>query len=450
MIVPEENRPKNQFAQTIVILGFIVPVSIGYFLGLPGVPFHPDEQTYLFMSGDVDRFFSNPGDLFWNPSQATELRQKYRLRDAPLSRWLIGIGRQIARKPAPQVDWDWSKDWETNQANGALPPQDLLLAGRLSVAFLFPLSLWLMFQVAKSIGNNLSGWAAMVILASHGLVLLHTRRAMAESALLFTCLLTLWLIQRPERSPWWIGLAAALAFNAKQSAAPLVLLAGVAVWCSGSESGLRFPQRFRNFIFFCLTFGLVTFLLNPFLWSNPLAAGRAAWFERNQLVVQQVEMVRAVNPEMVWETPFQRLQGFFIHLFFSRPAIADVANYIEEIQSAEEMYFANPFHSLMRNLKGGAILAFLTFFGFALAAVRTRYLSTQKKSSTWLLWAATLLQLSGLIAFVPLPFQRYVIPLLPFQCLWAVKGMEGIVDFLKAIARTLKHKRSSGSNQLAE
>jgi 4-amino-4-deoxy-L-arabinose transferase-like glycosyltransferase len=450
MIVPEENRPKNQFAQTIVILGFIVLVSIGYFLGLPGVPFHPDEQTYLFMSGDVDRFFSNPGDLFWNPSQATELRQKYRLRDAPLSRWLIGIGRQIARKPAPQVDWDWSKDWETNQANGALPPQDLLLAGRLSVAFLFPLSLWLMFQVAKSIGNNLSGWAAMVILASHGLVLLHTRRAMAESALLFTCLLTLWLIQRPERSPWWIGLAAALAFNAKQSAAPLVLLAGVAVWCSGSESGLRFPQRFRNFIFFCLTFGLVTFLLNPFLWSNPLAAGRAAWFERNQLVVQQVEMVRAVNPEMVWETPFQRLQGFFIHLFFSRPAIADVANYVQDTQSAAEKYFTNPLHSLLRNLMGGAILAFLTFFGFALAVIRLRNLSTRKKSLIRLLEAATLLQLAGLTAFVPLPFQRYVIPLLPFQCLWAAKGMEGIVDFLKAIARTLKHKRSSGSNQLAE
>jgi hypothetical protein len=58
--------------------------------------------------------------------------------------------------------------------------------------------------------------------------------------------------------------------------------------------------------------------------------------------------------------------------------------------------------------------------------------------------------LAGLTAFVPLPFQRYVIPLLPFQCLWAAKGMEGIVDFLKAIARTLKHKRSSGSNQLAE
>jgi hypothetical protein len=445
MIVPEENRPKNQFPQTIVILGFIVLVSIGYFLGLPGVPFHPDEQTYLFMSGDIERFFSNPSSLFWKPTQADELRQNYRLRDAPLSRWLIGIGRQIAGKPAPQVDWDWSKDWETNQAHGALPPQDLLLAGRWSVAFLFPLSLWLMFQIAKAIGNDLSGWAAMVILASHGLVLLHTRRAMAESALLFTCLLTLWLIQRPERSPWWIGLAAALAFNAKQSAAPLVLLCGVAVWISGNESGLSFTHRFRNFIFFCLTFGFVTFILNPFLWRNPLAAGRAAWFERNQLVVQQVEMVRSVNPEMVWETPFHRLQGFFIHLFFSHPAVADVANYVQNIQSAEEKYFANPFHSLMRNLMGGAIFAFVTLFGFTLAVVRTRHLPTQKKSSTWLLWAATLLQLAGLTAFVPLPFQRYVIPLIPFQCLWAATGIEGVVDLLKAIVRTLKHERSSGN-----
>lgn len=441
MIVPEENCLRNQFPQTMAILGFIVLVSIGYLLGLLSVPFHPDEQTYLFMSGDLERLFSNPSSLFWNPTQTIELRQKYRLRDAPLTRWLIGIGRQIARKPAPQVDWDWSKDWETNRANGALPPQDLLLVGRLSVAFLFPFSLWLMFAIAKSIGSDLSGWAAMVILAGNGLVLLHTRRAMAESALLFTSLLTLWIIQHPQRSPWWIGLAAALAFNAKQSAAPLVLLAAIAVWFAGDESGWRFTNRFRNLLSFCLTFGLVTFSLNPFLWSNPILAGRAAWFERNQLVSQQVEMVRSVNPEMVWETPFHRLQGFFIHVFFSRPATADVANYVQDMQSEEATYFANPFHSLMRNLKGGAMLAFLTLFGFALAAVRTGELSTQKKRSMGLLWAATLLQLAGLIAFVPLPFQRYVLPLLPFQCLWAARGIEGVVDFIRAIARTLRHER---------
>lgn len=450
MIVPEENRLSNQFPQTMAILGFIVLVSIAYFLGLPGVPFHPDEQTHLFMSGDIESFFSNPSSLSWDPTLASDLRQKYRLRDAPLTRWLIGIGRQIARKPAPQVDWDWSKDWETNQANGTLPPQELLSVGRLSVAFLFPLSLWLMFQVAKSIGNDLSGWAAMVLLASNGLVLLHTRRAMAESALLFTCLLTLWFIQRPPRSPGWIGFAAALAFNAKQSAAPLVLLSAIAVWFAGGESGWRFTIRFRNVLFLCLTFGLVTFTLNPFLWSNPILAGRAAWFERNQLVSQQVEMVRSVSPEMVWETPFHRLQGFFVHLFFSRPAIADVANYVQNTQSAEEMYFANPFHSLMRNPRGGAILAFLTFFGFALAVVRTGELPTYQRRSIWLLWVAALLQLAGLTAFVPLPFQRYVIPLIPFQCLWAAKGIEGVVDFLKAIARTLKHSREAGSKQLSE
>lgn len=441
MIVPEENRLRNQFPQTMAILGFIVLVSIGYFLGLPGVPFHPDEQTYLFMSGDVERFFSNPSSLYWQPTQATDLRQKYRLRDAPLTRWLIGIGRQIARQPTPQVDWDWGKDWDTNRANGALPAQDVLLVGRLSVAFLFPLSLWLMFAIAKSIGSDLSGWAAMVILAGNGLVLLHTRRAMAESALLFTCLLTLWLVQRPQRSAWWIGLAAALAFNAKQSAAPLVLLSAIAVLSSEGESGWRFPNRFHNFLFFCLTFGLVTFSLNPFLWSNPILAGRAAWFERNQLVSQQVEMVRSVNPEMVWETPMYRLQGFFIHVFFSRPAIADVANYVQDMQSEEATYFANPFHSLMRNLSGGAMLAFLTLFGFALTAVRTGELSTQKKRSMWLLWVATLLQLAGLTAFVPLPFQRYVFPLIPFHCLWVAKGIEGVVDFLKAIGKALKRPR---------
>lgn len=293
---------KNRLAFPIATGLFIVVVSAFYLRGLSSVPFHPDEQTYLFMSGDFERFFSNPSQLYWNPARSDDLRQKYRLRDAPLARWLIGLGRQLARRPAPQVDWDWSKDWVANQSNGALPSEDLLLVGRWSVAFLFPFSLWLIYQVAKSIGSNLSGWAAMILLASHALVLLHTRRAMAESVLLFSILLTLWALSRFADRPFWLALPAALAFNAKQSVAPLVLLCWGTTLLTPPQAQLSLRRRLQQALFFGMLFALVAVALNPVLWSNPWRSALAAWQERTSLVEEQVAAIRQVNPELVWES----------------------------------------------------------------------------------------------------------------------------------------------------
>ncbi|MCS7248993.1 MAG: hypothetical protein NZ840_12245 [Anaerolineales bacterium] len=406
---------------------FILLASFSYFAGLLSVPFHPDEQTYLFMSGDFERFFANPSLLYWNPNRLTDLRQKYRLRDAPLARWLIGVGRQFARAPAPEVDWDWSESWENNRSNGALPSLSLLLVGRWSVAFLFPFSLWLMFQVGKSIGGSLSGWVAMILLSGHALVLLHTRRAMAESGLIFSILLTLWAIQRFVDHPHWLAIPAALAFNAKQSAAPLAALCLGITLIAPKENSLQ--KRLLQATVYGMLFALVTLALNPVLWGHPMRAAVAAWRERTALVEEQVAAIRAVNPELVWESYPRRALGLLAHLYFTKPAIADLENYLAATQTAEEAYFANPFHSLFRNLWGGTIWLFLSMFGFVLALFQERRFSALQRRLVWLLMTATVTQVLGLVFFVPLPFQRYVLPLVPFQCLWASKGVEGLVQF---------------------
>ncbi|MCX8062630.1 MAG: glycosyltransferase family 39 protein [Anaerolineales bacterium] len=427
----------------IVLFLFILLISIYYLSGLPSVPFHPDEQTYLFMSGDFERFVANPSQLYWDPNQSADLRQKYRLRDAPLARWLIGIGRQLARTPPPQVDWDWTKDWQTNQSNGALPSEKLLLVGRWSVAFLFPFSLWLMFQVAKSGGGNLSGWAAMILLASHALVLLHTRRAMAESGLLFSVLLTLWAIQRFADRPSWLAISAALAFNAKQSTAPLAILCFGIALVAPLKTNPNPRKQFLQAFAYGVLFVLVTLALNPVLWSNPVRAAIAAWQERTALVEEQVAAIRRVDAELVWESYPQRAFGIIAHLCFTKPATADLKNYLAETQAAEQAYFANPFHSLFRNLWGGAICFFLSLFGFAFSSLQARYLPFTQKRIVWLMILATVLQAIGQMIFIPIPFQRYVIPLIPFQCLWAAKGLEGLVQMIRNIIQKFTQPISS-------
>ena len=88
--------------------------SIGYFLGVKQVPFHPDESTNLYMSSDLSAFFNNPARLFWTPENSDELRMRYRVLDAPLNRYLVEISRTLNRQTALESDWDWSKTWDEN------------------------------------------------------------------------------------------------------------------------------------------------------------------------------------------------------------------------------------------------------------------------------------------------------------------------------------------------
>jgi hypothetical protein len=76
------------------------------------------------MSGDVEQFFIKPANLFWTPSRTNDPLQQYRELDAPLTRYLIGIGRLTSGGIAPlPVDWDWSQPWHDNLEAGAHPDQ---------------------------------------------------------------------------------------------------------------------------------------------------------------------------------------------------------------------------------------------------------------------------------------------------------------------------------------
>ncbi len=66
----------NDRSLSIVLILTIGLCSIVYFSVLSAVPFHPDEQTYLYMSGDFERLFTKSSQLFWDSSKAADIRQK--------------------------------------------------------------------------------------------------------------------------------------------------------------------------------------------------------------------------------------------------------------------------------------------------------------------------------------------------------------------------------------
>jgi 4-amino-4-deoxy-L-arabinose transferase-like glycosyltransferase len=410
-------KPKLTHQNLLFI--FVLVITAAYLAGLPAVPFHPDESTQIFMSSDLELFFSQPSEVYWQPDKSSDLRQRYRELDAPLTRYLIGIGRQVLGESALPADWNWTRSWEDNRIAGAYPDPKVLAAARWPQALLFPLSLLLLFYTVKAIAPVHTAWLAMLLFAGNALVLLHTRRAMAESVLLFTIILTLWSVVQFKRSLWWAAVPAALAFCAKQSTGILILpVLATILW----QHALPLKHRLLQIVLALGLFGGVIFILNPFLWSNPLQASRSALVQRSHLVDQQVAMMAYVNPEKVLNSFPSRLAAQVAQLYFLEPAVKDVANYADELRTSELAYLSNPLHRLMRSFLAGILLMLLSLFGFFSAGLQAWKLNS-KRHSLALLLLAHILQMLVLFWFIPLPIQRYSLPLVPFVCIWSAFGI---------------------------
>ena len=396
-----------------IFLVLLLLVSANYYLGLRSVPFHPDESTNIFMSADLELFFTHPSQLFWSPSPADALRQHYRELDAPLARTLIGIGRWIDQKPPLAADWDWSKPWDANAAAGAVPSNDLLFTARMAVAWLFPISLTLVYLGCRKAGHAWAGPIACAALGFNPLVLLHTRRAMAESGLFFGSVFILFCLSSPKIRPWIAGLAAALAVNAKQSAAGLVpALVGLFAWPWG-QSQWGFGRILLRFGELLLPLAILTLVLNPFLWGSPVSAVQAALADRESLLNQQSVDYRSEMPQGASPALTQAVV-VLAQVYLAPAQFEETGNYSQNIALEQLIYMENPLNDLLGGPIWGGLFLFFTLAGMLLPILRFRKLSASDQQWLAFLFIATIGEFLTLCIALPLPFQRYVIPLLPF------------------------------------
>jgi hypothetical protein len=420
-----------------------------YGQGLASVPFHPDESTYLYMSADFEKMIANPASLAWDPVRSGDYRQQYRLLDAPLARLALGFARSTAGLGPLPADWDWSLTWEENARIGALPSQQLLLAGRLALAAFFPLSLACLYLASRSLSGRTAGLLAITFFGTHALVLLHTRRAMAEAGLLWGVTAFLACLPSGNRRPWLVGLALALAFNAKHSSLAL-LPAGLlaAAWLPAEEPG-KAKRALVNTGQLLGTFGLLSLVLNPVFWGNPVGAGRAALAARQELIARQLADIRRLAPAQALESPGERSVALLAHLYLAPPMFAETGNYRDGTAAAEDLYLASPLNTLWRSTSGAAFLLGATLLGlagFALLAWR----ETARRRLILLFLLAAGSQAAGLLFTVPLPWQRYSLPLVPFACLLAANGIVWVASWFRGktdryLLRkpTLAHPRSA-------
>jgi hypothetical protein len=433
---PTPHSDASRYALRALLL-LVCLLTIYYVWGIPTIPFHPDESTYLFMSSDFEALLHNPLIMAWAPEKQNDLRQVYRERDAPLARYLIGLGRSIAGLRALPADWDWGKTWSENRLDGALPDDKLLSIGRLTITLLLPLSMVFIYLSGVAISGRMTGWLATLLLGTNSLILLHNRRAMSEGALTFGVVFALWSFLQADKRPWLAGLGIALAVNAKHSALALLPIGLLAVcWRTSEEAGETREEKAVNnnliqlsryqlraaaggIVQYLGLFFLITWLLNPLLWHSPLQAVQASWENRQNLLQQQLNDTLRLAPEQALLSPAKRAAVLLANLYLAKPSFAEVGNYLPDTAAAEETYLRVPGHNFLRNLAGGSVLMILTIFGALVALIQIRRQTPTKRRALILALLASVSQIVAIIVLIPLPWQRYVIPLVPFTCLWA-------------------------------
>ncbi|MGH2620597.1 MAG: hypothetical protein ACRDHG_08505 [Anaerolineales bacterium] len=409
----------------------------GYQLrGLPMVPFHPDETSLLFQSRDFEAILRSPASLAWSAGREPDPELSYRLLNAPLPKYLLGLGRWLAGVDESEVsvDWNWSEDWETNLGSGALPASRALLAGRVASTALLPFAALFIYLNGKKLGGPGVGLLAAAFQGLNALVLVHGRRAMAEGTLIAAICFGLWTLLESGKRPWLAGIGMAFVVGAKHSALALLPVGALAaLWPAEPAPGTG--RRLTAIGLFLLVFLATTLLLNPVVWSDPVLAVDEILESRTSLVQDQVQ-AQAIADQLAISVPLQgidRLAVLVAHLFLAPPQFEEVGNYRAALNASVTRYLAVPGHALLRGPTLGGLAFGLVLAGliFGLRGLRTGSRPSTRPAVLLLLSTAALAV--SLYVGIPLPYQRYYMPLVPFVCLWSGFALVSLAREMKKL-----------------
>ncbi len=415
----------------ILVGFFIILFSVFFLRDILEIPFHPDEATQIFMSSDVDLFMQDPSSLIWKPQNQMDIRMQYRLLDAPFSRTWIGIFRALGKVPELENDWNWSADWGQNIVAGAYPTEAQFITGRLASAIFFPLDILFLFLIGRKLRGNLLGWLMVLLFSLNALILLHTRRAMSEGPMLFFIILSLWSFLLNPRFLFFSAIPVALAFNTKYSALPLFLLGLFALIYRNYPLKMGRNRLIIQIAAYAVIFLGMTYFLNPFLWDKPFQAFIAATVARKALLARQVVDLESVSQGWISNTVSKRFGSVIANLFLTPPVFHDVGNYIENTLQSELKYQAFLIQNLFRGLGWGFFSMVLSTMGFIFGSIHAKQTNRTGREFLVILLVGSTLQFIFLLLAFSIPFQRYVLPLIPFSILWIAYAINELVAIIK-------------------
>ena len=296
----------------------LILLSCIYLRGIDQVDFHRDESHWIgtsaFLEAALDPHFTppewitthqlSPGFIRWLPSRVraglgsmeppndTWGTHYWTLTQPPVARYIIAIGRRSCGYTVKELNTPWKfkiSDSE-NRAGGSMPARGLLRSARVTMAVMSIASGMILFALVSSCAGRTAGWIFVVLYAGSPYLLIHLRRAMGDSPLLFfTCLamltgvLALQTWEMTQKRAWPLFWLAMMGFCAGLAGASK--LNGLGLAGAGLALGWLIALHRRGFatrserLTFAVAASLVVMLttaitfiaVNPFLYPNPLA-----------------------------------------------------------------------------------------------------------------------------------------------------------------------------------
>jgi len=245
---------------------------------------------------------------------------------------------------------------------------------------------------------------------------------MSESGLIFTICLFLACLVFCRRRPWLLGIPVALMVCAKHSTLPLAVI-GLLALIIYAKKPIQWKPLAAHTAVYGAVFLTIFIMLNPFLWTDPLHAVQAVLKNRQELLLRQTYEFSQALPDAVLDTPGKAALSMTANLFITPPAVADISNYVAETNASSQLYLAYPVNHLFRDIYLGGLMLALSLIG-CLLSIKNAFMNKSMQGQPWILLAsAGLVQILALLFTVTLPFQRYVIPLVPFTCLWTAYSL---------------------------
>lgn len=430
----------QRFAASAVWLGFL---TLYILLGVPITSYHGDETAYLYSSHDYATLFiqRNPQALLVEWPIDNEL-EYLRIADGSTARYSIGLAWHIAgysEADLPPESFNWNLDYYGNYAQGLIPPQPLMVVMRIPSALFLAASAVAIFGIGYCFGGLPLAFCVSGLFVFNPIVLLNGRRAMQEGALLcfglFTVLAGIVISQRRERGrqaplPLWIALSLAGALTLVSKNNGFIYVMAAFLWVGVPEL-LR--PRLRRLIRTGVALGVagvsviaIYIALSPALWSSPLERLKDASAAR----------VSAMNGQMRDDpeapSSMERRVTDILTQPFMRPLAHYEGAYTNTYTAQLDLiaaYEASPLSGIHFGVLLGGVLTALAFFG-VVANFSTR-LRTYRSPALSLGLTTWLIINVGALLWVPLPWQRYFLSIIPVYSLFAAIGLWSLVGMVQ-------------------
>ena len=241
---------------------------------------HPDETRWLNRAYYLEDF-ADPFSQTWEDYYLTR-------GQPPGGSYLMGLGLFLQGKPLDANGvWDFHFSTEWNDMAGAVPDDDVLMAGRRTNAIVGALVVVLTFVAASMLTNRFGGIMAGLFLAYHPLQITLSTQALSDELLALSIVVTFVAAFKFASRPsfgWALLMGLALGIGGATKLAPLALSFVLAAfgalwliwqWRQHGPAALRWPAARRGVLLLIqpVISGFVFVAMYPYLWVDPI--GRA-------------------------------------------------------------------------------------------------------------------------------------------------------------------------------